>query len=70
MGPPCLKANFLWIWLPGTAQRGSVVVGLLTGASWLLQLERNQGSIRLTCIWLECSCWLSSFQWNCFWVYT
>lgn len=22
MGPPCLRANFLWIWLPGTAQRG------------------------------------------------
>lgn len=33
MGPPCLKTNFLWIWLPGTAQKGSVMVGLLIGAS-------------------------------------
>lgn len=43
--------------------------GLLTGASWLLLLDRKQGCLRLTCIWSWCSCWLFSFQWNRCWVY-
>lgn len=55
-------------WLP-VDLRGSVMVGLLTGASWLLLLDRKQGCLRLTCIWSWRSCWLFSFQWNRYWVY-